>query len=46
MISRRKKKPVGGVSLFGGADLFGDLGKADEEEHKEVGGVTDHVISM
>ena len=24
----RKKKPVGGVSLFGGADIFGDLNKS------------------
>ena len=28
----RKKKPVGGVSIFGGADLFGDLNKTPEPE--------------
>ena len=26
----RKKKPVGGVSLFGGADIFGDLIKSPD----------------
>ena len=26
----RKKKPVGGVSLFGGADIFGDLNKSPD----------------
>jgi len=32
----RKKKPVGGVSLFGGADLFGDLNRTPEPEEQRA----------
>ncbi|XP_064652229.1 WASH complex subunit 2-like [Lineus longissimus] len=37
-----KKKPTGGVSLFGGADLFGDsLKKTPEPEEKKIAPLTE-----